>query len=255
MENVSKALIIAGGILLSVMILSLLVMFWGQVSGYFEKQHNSKMIEQDTEFNAKFENYNGQTIRGTELISIMNKVVNYNTSISEEEGSNRIIMSIDFKGYQNTAFQYPESTSIFKNIIDNTNMLSNKQNDNSLSKIANLSGEIVADTGLTDTQLQKLSAEIQNIVIDNKLSNREKSELEATRLKKLQNILGKSKADSLSKDEMSSLIEATKKYYQFTQLKRAMFKCTGVQHNTTDNGRINGLTFELVIENGNVKFN
>ena len=83
MENVTKALLIAAGILFAVLILSLLAMFGGQLSGYYAEQHNSKIIEQDAKFNAQFENYNGQTIRGNEIISIMNKVVNYNTSIAD----------------------------------------------------------------------------------------------------------------------------------------------------------------------------
>lgn len=260
MENVTKALLIAAGVLLAVMILSLLVVFWGQMSGYFEEQHNSKIIEQNTEFNSKFENYNDQTIRGNELISVMNKVVNYNTSIADMEGYDKVIMSVDFKGYQNTAFQYSNSESIFKSIISG-NILTNTQgSDANLEKITNLSGDIAADTGYSDTQLQKLSAEISNIAIDdqlasNRISEQEKNALKEKRTRKLQNILGQSKADNISASEMTNLINATKKYYQYTQLKRAMYKCTGVQHNTTGNGRVNGITFEVVVQNGNVKFN
>ena len=261
MENVTKALLIAAGILLAIMILSLLVVFWGQMSGYYSEQHNSKVIEQNTEFNAKFENYAGQTIRGNELISVMNKIVNYNTSIADMDGYDKIIMSVDFKGYQdNSAFKNNDAdTSIFKNII-NGNILSNTQNsDRNLEQITNLAGDISSRTGFTDTQLQKLSSEISNIAIDkqlasNDISSQEKTELKTIRNKKLQNILGKSKVDNLSSSEMNNLITATKQYYQYTQLKRAMFKCTSVEHNTTENGRVNKMVFELVVENGNVKF-
>ena len=129
MENVTKALLIAAGILFAVLILSLLAMFGGQLSGYYAEQHNSKIIEQDAKFNAQFENYNGQTIRGNEIISIMNKVVNYNTSIADMEKYDKVILSIDLKGYQNRAndnFKYSDSdTSIFQgkmsaNILKNT---------------------------------------------------------------------------------------------------------------------------------------
>ena len=268
MENVTKALLIAAGILLAVMILSLLVIFWGQMSGYYEEQHKAKIIEQDTEFNAKFENYNQQTIRGNELMSVMNNVVDYNSAIADMEGYDKIIMTVDFKGYQNNEFQYSSSDSnpnttesIFKNIIGSNGKLSNTQSsDSNLEAITNLAGNISAETGYSDMQLQKLSSEIQNIAIDsqlnsNKISDNQKTALKETRNKKLQNILGKSKADSLSNEQMSKLIKATEKYYQYTQLKRAMFKCTGVQHNTTENGRVNGITFEVVVENNKVKFN
>lgn len=260
MENVSKALIIAGGILLSVMILSLLVMFWGQVSGYFEKQHNSKMIEQDTEFNAKFENYNGQTIRGNEIISIMNKVVNYNTSIADMEKYDKVILSIDLKGYQNRAndnFKYSDSdTSIFQGKMSANILKNTATSDVNIRDVANISADLINElasagiSNISDAQLQALSADIQNIAID---SNAAQS-LQITRNQKLQNILGKNKANSLNVSQMNTLVNVTKKYYQYTQFKRAMFKCTGVQHNTSQNGRVIGMTFVIVEENGKAKF-
>lgn len=266
MENVTKALLIAAGVLLAIMILSLLVIFGGQLSGYFSSQHETTIIEQDTKFNAQFENYNGQTIRGNELISIMNKVVNYNTTIADMEKYDRIIMSVDFKGYQNVGntstnannnFKYSsDDESIFKGIF-NGNTLSNLTDDGMLKKIVNLPVNLRTGTSIkNETQLQALSSEIANITIDKQLassiSDAEKAQLIAKRKKKLQNILGKS---DFSDSELSKIVEATKKYYQYTQLKRAKFKCTAVSHNTNKtSARVNGLTFEIVVENGNVKF-
>ena len=273
MENVTKALLIAAGVLLAIMILSLLVIFGGQLSGYFSSQHETTIIEQDTKFNAQFENYNGQTIRGNELISIMNKVVNYNTTIADMEKYDEITMSVDFKGYQNAGntstnannnFKYSsDDESIFKGIF-NGNILTNKIPDNKtddekLKKIVNLPVNLRAGTSIkNETQLQALSSEIANITIDKQLastsiSTAEKDQLRAKRNKKLQNILGKS---DFSESELSKIVEATKKYYQYTQLKRAKFKCTAVSHNTNKtSARVNGLTFEIELDgNGNVKF-
>ncbi len=265
MENITKALLIAAGVLLAVMILSLLVIFGGQISGYFSAQHENKIIEQDAEFNAKFENYNGQTIRGNELISVMNKVVNYNTSIVGIEGDyDKVIMSVDFKGYQNSAnnnFKYSSSDrSIFEGKMNGNILKNTTASDNNLEKITNLSSTLISGTGLSDTQLQRLTAEIQNIAIDeqlasNRLSKQEKDSLKDTRIKKLQNILGASKTNNLSDTDLTNIVNATKKYYQYTQLKRAMFKCTSVTHNTNKtSARVNGITFVIVEENGNAKF-
>ena len=71
----------------------------------------------------------------------------------------------------------------------------------------------------------------------------------------MQNILGKETANKLTATQMEKIISVTKKYYQYTQLKRAMFKCTEVQHNSKENGRVNGMKFEIVEENGKAKFN
>ena len=260
MENVTKALLIAAGILFAVLILSLLAMFGGQLSGYYAEQHNSKIIEQDAKFNAQFENYNGQTIRGNELISIMNKVVNYNTSIADMEKYDKVILSIDLKGYQNRAndnFKYSDSdTSIFQGKMSANILKNTATSDVNIRDVANISADLINElasagiSNISDAQLQALSADIQNIAID---SNAAQS-LQITRNQKLQNILGKNKANSLNVSQMNTLIAVTKKYYQYTQFKRAMFKCTGVQHNTSQNGRVIGMTFVIVEENGKAKF-
>lgn len=260
MENVTKALLIAAGILFAVLILSLLAMFGGQLSGYYAEQHNSKIIEQDAKFNAQFENYNGQTIRGNEIISIMNKVVNYNTSIADMEKYDKVILSIDLKGYQNRAndnFKYSDSdTSIFQGKMSANILKNTATSDVNIRDVANISADLINElanagiSNISDAQLQALSADIQNIAID---SNAAQS-LQITRNQKLQNILGKNKANSLNVSQMNTLVNVTKKYYQYTQFKRAMFKCTGVQHNTSQNGRVIGMTFVIVEENGKAKF-
>ena len=260
MENVTKALLIAAGILFAVLILSLLAMFGGQLSGYYAEQHNSKIIEQDAKFNAQFENYNGQTIRGNEIISIMNKVVNYNTSIADMEKYDKVILSIDLKGYQNRAndnFKYSDSdTSIFQGKMSANILKNTATSDVNIRDVANISADLINElasagiSNISDAQLQALSADIQNIAID---SNAAQS-LQITRNQKLQNILGKNKANSLNVSQMNTLVNVTKKYYQYTQFTRAMFKCTGVQHNTSQNGRVIGMTFVIVEENGKAKF-
>ena len=260
MENVTKALLIAAGILFAVLILSLLAMFGGQLSGYYAEQHNSKIIEQDAKFNAQFENYNGQTIRGNEIISIMNKVVNYNTSIADMEKYDKVILSIDLKGYQNRAndnFKYSDSdTSIFQGKMSANILKNTATSDVNIRDVANISADLINElasagiSNISDAQLQALSADIQNIAID---SNAAQS-LQITRNQKLQNILGKNKANSLNVSQMNTLVNVTKKYYQYTQFKRAMFKCTGVQHNTSQIGRVIGMTFVIVEENGKAKF-
>ena len=205
-------------------------------------------------------NLNGQTIRGNEIISIMNKVVNYNTSIADMEKYDKVILSIDLKGYQNRAndnFKYSDSdTSIFQGKMSANILKNTATSDVNIRDVANISADLINElasagiSNISDAQLQALSADIQNIAID---SNAAQS-LQITRNQKLQNILGKNKANSLNVSQMNTLVNVTKKYYQYTQFKRAMFKCTGVQHNTSQNGRVIGMTFVIVEENGKAKF-
>ena len=166
MENVSKALIIAGGMLIAIMVISLIIVLWNQMSGYFAEQHSATIVEQIAEFNAQFENYNGKDIRGNELISVMNKVVNYNRTYSDMENYERIIIKIDLDGHQND-FKYNSSDN---SIFPNQSLITNEHGDDVIENISNLSNILVSEainagiTGINDTKLQKLSADIDNIV-------------------------------------------------------------------------------------------
>ena len=62
MENASKALLIAAGVMLAIMLLSVIFIFGNQMASYFSEKHDAKMIEQLVEFNNKFQNYDGKTI-------------------------------------------------------------------------------------------------------------------------------------------------------------------------------------------------
>ena len=78
MENSAKAIIIAGGMFILIMVITLLVVFGRSLSSYMQDQHDKEMVKQITEFNNKFANYQGTELRGNELISVLNRVIDYN---------------------------------------------------------------------------------------------------------------------------------------------------------------------------------
>ena len=247
MENVSKALMIAAGILFAILVLTLLVIFFNQMSSYYAEQHNSKMIEQVTEFNNKFDNYSGKTIRGNELISVMNKVVDYNRTYADIEGTKRITISIDLQGCQDSLL-YRENTGTTTSKVDklfpNSKITNAQGNDEEISNISGLASKLASENNIDETKLQKLSADIEVICNTSTLE----SDIKA-RDEKLQKILGNNTRYNLEK------IQAiTKKYYQLTQFKKTMFNCTEVVHSQKD-GRINKISFEAVTENGALKLN
>ncbi len=247
MDNINKALLIAGGILFAVLVLTLLIIFYNNMSTYYTEQHNTKMVEQITEFNNKFENYNGQTIRGNELISVMNRVIDYNRTYSDMEGADRVTITINLQGHQKELL-YTGTTSsdtLFqRSVISNAN-----GNDSEISKISELSTELANSTGIDDTKLQKMSAEISTIcnASTDDYSVKKRNE-------KLQKILGYKSDKIFTTQEINKFQSATMKYYQLTQFKRVMFNCTEVVHNQKD-GRINKISFEAVIENNALKLN
>ena len=82
MENASKALIIAGAILLAILIISLGIMIYNQASGVV---NNNAMTEVEvTSFNQKFEQYLGDKVRGANVNSLVSAVNTNNMSTDDE---------------------------------------------------------------------------------------------------------------------------------------------------------------------------
>ncbi len=85
MENASKALMMAGGMLVAVMVVSLLVLFFNNLSEWQGINESGEELEQIVEFNKQYEVYN-RNVYGSELLSIANKVADYNKRQAENKG-------------------------------------------------------------------------------------------------------------------------------------------------------------------------
>lgn len=91
MENASKALIIAGAILLSILIISLGIMMFNQASGVL---NNNSMTEVEVStFNQKFEQYLGEKVRGANVNSLIQAVNTNNMSTDDETKQVEIVDS------------------------------------------------------------------------------------------------------------------------------------------------------------------
>ena len=78
MENASKALIIAAGVLLSVMIISLLI-YTGKSFGLIAKaEQEAKLTEDKHNFNMEYEIYDKTLMYGTDVLSCLNKAQSNN---------------------------------------------------------------------------------------------------------------------------------------------------------------------------------
>ena len=87
MENASKALIMAGGMLLAILIISLLVYAWSLFSKYQASKDSLADIEDTAKFNEQFANYDRDDVQGYELLSLVNKVIDYNNRKTNAEGA------------------------------------------------------------------------------------------------------------------------------------------------------------------------
>ena len=92
MENASKALIIAGAILISILIISLGVIIYQQAAGVI---NNNAMSEVEvTQFNEPFLSYTGSNVRGANVNALLNKIQSNNSTYADDD-SKRIEVTGD----------------------------------------------------------------------------------------------------------------------------------------------------------------
>lgn len=90
MENASKALIIAGSILLAIMIISLGVFVFNKFGGHAKEMAN--MDEQEiASFNSKITPYLGSAVKGSQVNSLLQYCLTSNLSANKSGESHKII--------------------------------------------------------------------------------------------------------------------------------------------------------------------
>ena len=105
MENAAKALEIAGGVLFSLIILGALVMGYNKVSELKRTEYKVQEAAQATDFNKDYESYNTESVYGSEVFSLANKVSDYNSRYTEADGYVQITLKVKFKKDYDTIFQ------------------------------------------------------------------------------------------------------------------------------------------------------
>lgn len=109
MENASKALIIAGAILLAILIISLGIMIYNQASGVMDSGAMDEVAV--TTFNEKFMQYTGDKIRGAQVNALIDAVRQNNISNSDDS-SKQITIKGDSLSDTNWSGTAPSSTGI-----------------------------------------------------------------------------------------------------------------------------------------------
>lgn len=88
MENASKALLMAGGILIALLILGALIMMFTSLQDYQNSNDARTKNTQIAEFNNQFEPYNKEGLTLMELKSVYNKIVSNNNQHSLDTNGN-----------------------------------------------------------------------------------------------------------------------------------------------------------------------
>lgn len=78
MENASKALIMAGEILIALLIIAVLVYGYTNIRNLSKTEEDSVQVEQLATFNKVYESYHRKLLRGVDVISLINRAIDNN---------------------------------------------------------------------------------------------------------------------------------------------------------------------------------
>lgn len=110
MENASKALLMAGGILIAIITIAVLVRSFSSISAFQQSSLTEEEQAQLVAFNEQYTKYLGQYVYGTEVITVINK--------SLDNKSHKITTTIKFakngEGYEYDGYIYNESTKRYE---------------------------------------------------------------------------------------------------------------------------------------------
>ena len=243
MDNASKALTMAGSVLIALLVIGALLLMFNNLSSYQQGGIQDTRELQIIEFNNQFSTFDRNNIRGNELYSLLNKVIDYNKrkTIEGDDGAIEI-------GYEPMTIKFSlkskDGTKDRKSFtIDNISRLFTT-NDYIVEKNANTFEDYVEEE-IGDIEqkygkniLIKLTTGITRIFID-ETSETKKNEA----INSFNNISTKVKIDDF--DDIKSGSETREeiyKYYEFIQFKRANFDCTSCEYDK-NTGRIIKMEF------------
>ena len=228
MENASKALIMAGGILIALLVIGALVLMFNQLSYYQRTETDSEKTQQLADFNKEYLKYTYDDIKGYELISLVNKVIDYN--IKEEVGNSvdytkKITVVINMKEFK-SKYGVKNITSLFTKdtyTINNSNTIFSADLNNFRSM----------ENTYTLSAMNKLSANYDTL-------KQAKAENQNSYETKIKEIVGE-----VVKNNSGNTISLTEieQYREYSEFKSSTFKPGNVEYH--NNGQVKQLSFEF----------
>lgn len=261
MENASKALVIAGGVLIAIMLVGLILYARSSISEYQNSKLELDRVENVSKFNEQFSQYDRKDVAGYEIISLANKVADYNFRYSNNginnEGYNQIKMEISLKNEANlrllsyetdknnlftqiTYTQDSTSNKIIELIKTNFACEENYGGEEVISRIAKNINSIFLNSPNLAQKKQALKQFYEIVPKDIRKNKLGLTDISETTVDKAYNEL-------LTKNIGSGRTIKTDayKYYEYIQFKRCIFECKEMLYDK-DTGRINYIMYEFV---------
>ena len=237
MENASKALLIAGGILIALLVIGALVLMFNQIGSYQQAQDSNQKDSQLAEFNKDFEKYiDDKGITGADVISVINKVIDYNSKASKGGVSNsvdyEIEMSVIISGLDtfNSKYAYNNETT-YKLFQTDSYTIDSRNSSNTFKNYLDEATRLEANSGISKDQLKILSGMYDGNI--NSSRNKIKDKLVELNADRYNNWNGN------SDPKLDTII----KYRQYWEFKTSKFKPDGDP--VYKNGQIQTINFKF----------
>ena len=118
MENASKALIIAGAILLSILIIGMGMFIYNQAQEQIQKSAGQMSTEEISVHNAQFKSFEGSRQSGSQVKQLLNKLAINAGKYGEDDKENPRQPKLEFKGIQNAGKLSGESNGYTANDVN-----------------------------------------------------------------------------------------------------------------------------------------
>ena len=258
MENASKALIMAGSVLIALLIIGALVLMFRNLTNYQKTNSESTLSSQIIEYNQQFETYNRKKVRGSELYSLLNRIIDYNRRQSSDAiGTNYSGADLQYEPMEiNFKIDITKlSATTDKNRLFTTAIQTNKDTY-TVSKLENSFEKSIKkkiddlENAYGQESLTNLTTNLTKLFKDTEV--KPGSEQETVLVKSFNEASSKVKIKSYSDIDSKSfkgkygdtIREDAYTYYEYIQFKRAYFDCKDVEYDE-HTGRITRMDFEF----------
>ena len=121
MENASNALLMAGGILLAIIVITILVITYNGIVGFESSKLEEQELQNISLFNEPFMSYNKKVMYGTDIISVLNLALDNNKKYNVKSGEEYYV-DISFKLNSDLSnitelYELNTSTGVYKKSI------------------------------------------------------------------------------------------------------------------------------------------
>lgn len=207
MENASKALMFAGTILITLMVISAVVFMYRDLTSVKRQESENQKVEEIAEFNKSFESYE-KDLKGAQIFSLANKITDYNEKYVENmnEGYEKITLTVKEGNVSYEAEHY-------KNLQEQVDNIMNTYKSSNYLEALHDAYEKQNDDGATQQEKEKASTTIDEI--KKKIGNAANNKIDIN--------------------------NKFKTYNEYKAIKNKTFKSEGVKYYS--NGRIESMTY------------